>query len=164
MGRDKSRLRLGKVSLLTRLRSLARTLQLPARVIRRDLVPRCGPLGGIFTALKTTATDATIFLSCDMPFVTTSLLEELLTKSTRSKRSVFVEGNGVVGFPFLLFRESVSLVAEQLSRSEFSLQQLARACKAKMIHLPRHREWELLNVNSPADWQRARALWKTLKR
>ena len=53
MGRDKARLRLGGVSLLARLKGLARALRLPARVIRRDAVPRCGPLGGIFTALKT---------------------------------------------------------------------------------------------------------------
>lgn len=74
MGRDKARLQLGGVSLLTRLRRTARELHLPARVIRRDLVPRCGPLGGIFTALTVTSAEAMLFLSCDMPFVTSALL------------------------------------------------------------------------------------------
>jgi molybdenum cofactor guanylyltransferase len=163
MGRDKSRLWLGGVSLITRLRALARALHLPARVIRHDVVPRCGPLGGILTALKSTSTDATIFLSCDMPFVTSSLLEELLAQSKSSQQSVFVGRDGVVGFPFLLFRESVSIVVQLWSRKELSLQQLARACQAEVIHLPPRRQWELLNVNTPADWRRARDLWQALK-
>src|SRR2546430_17716334 len=75
MGRDKSRLKLGRRTLLGHIRAEAKTLGLPVRVIRRDLVPRCGPLGGIYTALKSTRADGVLFLACDMPFVRAALLK-----------------------------------------------------------------------------------------
>ena len=73
LGRDKARVRLGRRTLLAHVRRAAKELGLPVRVIRRDLVPRCGPLGGVFTALKTSRADAELFLACDMPFVSASL-------------------------------------------------------------------------------------------
>ena len=52
MGRDKSRLRLGGRTLLARIRATAKVIGLPHRIIRRDLVANCGPLGGLYTALS----------------------------------------------------------------------------------------------------------------
>ena len=74
MGRDKARLRLNGRTLLAQVRDAAQTLGCPVRVIRRDLVTRCGPLGGVFTALKTSRAEAVLFLACDMPFVSPELL------------------------------------------------------------------------------------------
>jgi molybdopterin-guanine dinucleotide biosynthesis protein A len=163
MGHDKARLRLGGVSLLTRLKHTAGEVHLPARVIRSDLVPRCGPLGGIFTGLNVTCAETVLFLSCDMPFVTSALLAELVHQAARRQRCVFVEQSGLVGFPFLLFRSSLAVVERQISRKEFSLHQLARACEAKTICLPQRRRHELLNVNTQADWRRALDWWKQRK-
>ncbi|MEO8427284.1 MAG: NTP transferase domain-containing protein, partial [Verrucomicrobiota bacterium] len=78
MGRDKSRLRLGKRTLLGQVRATAERLRLPVRIIRQDLVPRCGPLGGIYTALKTSRKQVILFLPCDTPFVSLGLLEKVL--------------------------------------------------------------------------------------
>ena len=57
MGRDKSLVQLGRRTLLQHVRTAARSLGVPVRVIRRDSVPRCGPLGGIYTGLKRTRAD-----------------------------------------------------------------------------------------------------------
>ena len=78
MGRDKARHRLGSKTLLAIIDLEARRLGLPVRIIRRDLVRRCGPLGGIYTALKTSEAAAELFLACDMPFVSTDLLTSVL--------------------------------------------------------------------------------------
>src|ERR1700733_13460686 len=83
MGKDKARLRLGQRTMLALIRAQARATGLPVRVIRRDAVPRCGPLGGIVAALKTTRVEAVLFLACDMPFVTAELLEWVLKQSNR---------------------------------------------------------------------------------
>ncbi|MSO58821.1 MAG: molybdenum cofactor guanylyltransferase [Ilumatobacteraceae bacterium] len=44
----------------------------------KDAWPGEGPLGGIITALKNSSNDATIVLSCDMPFLTPAVIHSLL--------------------------------------------------------------------------------------
>jgi molybdopterin-guanine dinucleotide biosynthesis protein A len=78
MGRDKSRIRLGRRTILGHVRAIAAQLRLPVRVLRRDAVPRCGPLGGIYTALARSRADALLFLACDMPFISTAFLKQML--------------------------------------------------------------------------------------
>src|SRR5262245_38007109 len=134
MGRDKSRLRLGGRSLLAHIRSTAKAIGLPCRIIRRDLVRSCGPLGGLYTGLVTSKTDATLFLSCDMPFVSADLLETLLCKAKSKAAPLFVEANERVSFPFLLFRrEALPVVANQLDKMTYSLQRLAQALGSETI-------------------------------
>ena len=161
MGRDKSRLRLGGRTLLAHIRATAKMIGLPHRIIRRDLVAHCGPLGGLYTALVTSLADATLFLSCDMPFVSASLLEMLLLKAKRDETALFVEANGRVGFPLLLFRQTaLPVVGSQLEKRTFSLQQLTQALRSQTIRLAARQARELFNVNTPDDLRNARALWR----
>lgn len=156
MGRDKFRLRLDHRTMLTRVRSAARGLKLPVRVIRRDLKPGCGPLGGIYTALKSSHADTVLFLACDMPFVSTGLLHVVLGNLTPGHPAWFVRHGGRVGFPFLVRRDALPVVIDQLAQTELSLQELARILKARTIRLPRAMSAELFNINTPADWKKAR--------
>ena len=150
MGRDKSLLRLGGRTLLGHARALAKELNLPVRVIRRDLVPRCGPLGGIFTALKTSRANAELFLACDMPFVSAELLRRLLA-ALKTRRAAFTVANGVAGFPFGLRAECLPIVEKQIRAREFSLQSLARVLRAARVSPLRGHRNALLNVNTPQD-------------
>ena len=104
MGRDKIRIMLGGKTLLERVSVAAEQCGFKLRVIRHDLVPRCGPLGGIYTALRTTSAEAVLFLACDMPFVGPELLRLVLRSGVdgSSVKSVFARGPGGVGFPILL--------------------------------------------------------------
>ncbi|MBE0541022.1 MAG: molybdenum cofactor guanylyltransferase [Verrucomicrobia bacterium] len=159
MGRDKSRLRLGQRTLLGQIRAEARMLGLPMRVIRRDAVTRCGPLGGIYTALASTKAEAVLFLACDMPFVTAELLRAVQSKFQPEDRALFVCLGGSVGFPFLLRREALSVVSGQMELKQFSLQALAGALSARCLRLPVRWRAQLANVNTPQDWTRARRRW-----
>lgn len=158
MGRDKSRLRLRGKTLLRRVRDIAEKTGLPARVIRRDLVPRCGPLGGVQTALQTTKADTVLFLACDMPFITPEMIRKIARFSSQKRGVVFTRhGPALIGFPFLLRREHLKIVVLQLKNRRFSIQLLARRCRAKSFSPP-FAKWRLFNVNTPDDWARARKL------
>ena len=159
LGRDKSRLRLGRRTLLGEIRFRAGQLGLRVRITRRDLVPRCGPLGGIVTALRTTRADAVLFLSCDMPFVTTALLRQLLPRATTTTRTRFVHGGHGVGFPFVIPRDCLPVVERQVKAGEFSLQRLAAVLRGRRLRVSPRRAGQLFNINTPADWQIARARW-----
>ena len=110
MGRDKGRMRLGRRTLLEHVRRIAKSVGGEVRVIRKDIVPRCGPLGGVFTGLKTSTHDTEVFLSCDMPFVTLGLLRKLMN----AKAPVFVDYQRKVGFPFMLSVTDVDVVEKQI--------------------------------------------------
>jgi molybdopterin-guanine dinucleotide biosynthesis protein A len=160
MGRDKSRLRLGGQTLLAHIRATARMIGLPHRIIRRDLVVHCGPLGGIYTALVTSRADATLFLSCDMPFVSPDLLRLFVRTAKHNENALFVESKGQVGFPLFLFRRTALPVVEsQLEKMAFSLQQLSQAVRSQTIQVAARQTRELFNVNTPDDLRKARALW-----
>jgi molybdenum cofactor guanylyltransferase len=155
MGRDKALLRWGGRTLLARVRSVAAEGPWPARVIRRDLVPRCGPLGGVCTALRTTRADAVLFLACDMPLITAELIGKLVKLSGGGHLAVFTAGGKGAGFPFLLRRAALAQVEEQIAARRFSLQELAEKCGAKMVRPPGGAR-SLFNVNTPEDWKRMR--------
>ena len=155
MGQDKARLRLRGRSLLAWVRAAARATGWPVRVIRRDLVPRCGPLGGVWTALRGSRAERLVFLSCDMPFVTPELIRAV---AQRKGRGVFVETGEGVGFPFALDRAAgFPVVAVAIAAGSFSLQSLAKTLRANRFKPRRaHREL-LLNLNTPEDFTQAAA-------
>lgn len=159
MGRDKSRLRLGGRSLVGHVRTTAKTLGWPVRVIRRDQVKRCGPLGGICTALQTSRAEVEIFLACDMPFVSAGLLQKLVQSLRQRRSAAFVSRNGLVGFPFALRRETLPVVEEQIRRKIFSLQSLAAILSARELRASARQAMELFNINTEDDWTRARSMY-----
>jgi molybdopterin-guanine dinucleotide biosynthesis protein A len=157
LGRDKARFRFGRRTMLSIIRGEAKELNYPVRVIRRDLVPRCGPLGGIFTALKTTRAEAVLFLACDMPLISEELLKHLVTASGTKMLPVIVAQDNRVGFPFILPRSALADVELRLAQKQFSIHALAADVKAGKLRVPK-RSHELFNVNTVADAQRAAAL------
>jgi molybdenum cofactor guanylyltransferase len=158
MGQDKSKLQLSGKSLLARIQKTAKTMNVPTRVIRRDLVPRCGPLGGIYTALKTTSAETILFLACDMPQVSAALLERLLQYSNRCE-AVFTWSNRAFGFPLLLSRNLLPIVEKLLVEKQWSMQALAAKTHAKQFRPGRAFKSDLLNVNTPADWMTLKQLF-----
>ena len=161
MGRNKASLRLGRRTLLGHVRACARNSGLPHRVIRRDLLPGCGPLGGVYTALATSRAQIIVFLSCDMPFISADLVKSLLRRMGRRTEALFVTENGRVGFPFLLRRATLPIVERLLARRRLSLQQLASALRARTARLPLRRRHELFNINTREDLQAARKRWRS---
>jgi molybdopterin-guanine dinucleotide biosynthesis protein A len=153
MGRDKATIRLGSKTMLGHVRAVARLTGLKVRIIRKDLLPRCGPLGGIYTALKTTRANAVLFLACDMPFVTEELLRRVIKSHAQNRAgwSVFVVSDDMPGFPFILPREAIVAVEKQISKNRFSIHALALALKAKRLRVGESRRSHLMNINSPTD-------------
>lgn len=45
---------------------------------KKDAYPGEGPLGGVITALKSASNDCVVVLSCDMPFLTSSVITSLV--------------------------------------------------------------------------------------
>ena len=160
MGREKSVLRLGGRTLLSRIRKVCQQTSMPGRVLRHDLIPHCGPLSGVFTALTTSAADGVLFLSCDMPFVAPQLLHAIVRRARSTQRAVFSEDAEGVGFPFLLWRRQLAAVEDQIASGRRALQGLAARLRAGRLRSRREEAWERFNVNTHEDLKEARRLWR----
>ena len=152
LGQDKSRLKLGGRTLLRRARELAKKVGLPSRVIRKDDVPNCGPLGGVITALQSTNADSIVFLSCDMPFLTVEFTKRLID---HSGQAIFTQTTKGAGFPLRLNKKLLHVAEKQLSKGEYSLQALAKKLRARQLRLSVAKAQQLFNINTPADWAAA---------
>lgn len=156
MGRDKARLRLGSRTLLQHVSAKARATDLPVRIIRKDIVPGCGPLGGLHTALEQCDCDAVLALACDMPFVTTHLLRDLVEQFDR--KAIFVSHAGRPGFPLLLPKAALPTVKRNLDRKRFALHALAKCLRARLAEMVVE-DHELANVNTPEEYRWATRIW-----
>lgn len=165
MGRDKARVKINGVTMLAHIRAVAMKadirltgyantrkgeLQPRVRVLRKDAVPRCGPLGGLVTALRSTRARAVLFLACDMPLITPLLLRRLFRASADGKCATFTAQEHRAGFPLLLPVSDRAAVEEQLAAGEFSLQALAGKLHARRLLVPARSE-DLWNVNTPEE-------------
>ena len=153
MGRDKAALRFRGKTLLGHVRAAAKATGWPVRVIRRDLVERCGPLGGIYTALKTSEAAVEVFLACDMPFVSTELVRRLVAQLSAKRAAVFAVSGLEAGFPLVIRVDALPVIESQMEIRAFSLQKLAVALKARRVRISKVRQGELRNINTPDEWQ-----------
>ena len=153
MGGDKSRLKFHGQTLLSYIRAVAKTTGRPVRILRRDLIPHCGPLSGILTALTRSSKDAVLFLACDMPLISPGLLQKIIRCFAENRRPLFTKTESA-GFPFILPREVLPVIQKQVSAKYLSLHSLAKKIKAQSFE-PTPSEMVLLfNVNTPDDWEK----------
>lgn len=96
MGADKAFVTLDGQTLLTRALALARSATANVHIVGsatkfrdfapvvEDIVPDCGPLGGIHAALRASAAELNLVLAVDLPFVQPTLLEFLIARARSS--------------------------------------------------------------------------------
>jgi len=161
MGRNKAALRLERLTLLQHVTKTARRSGLRVRIIRRDLVTRCGPLGGIYTGLFTSSSRAELFLACDMPFVSLGLIRELEKRFAETGQAVFTRVGRRSGFPCLLPRACLPTLSHCLEAGIYSMQSVASELGACFVTIPRGDLAYMLNINTPADFQRAQKRLRT---
>ncbi len=140
-----------------------------ARVCRDDF-PDAGPLGGIYTGLRTSQNSRVIVLACDMPYVRRNILDALADASGWNPMLDAIvplapntnSGNEIQPQPLcaLYSRKCMTEFRAQILQGSFSLKQSLTRLKVKFS------DWRELdpsdtagisftNVNSPEDVKKA---------
>ncbi len=163
MGCNKSRIRLGRRTLLGHAKAALQSAGLKPRVVASDRQFGLGPLGGIDTALSSARHSRLLFVGCDMPFLSGELVDDFFHAATGGEGAMFTQHEQGVGFPFMLSRGDWPVVEKQVAKSELSLQLFAKRLKARTWLPPVIRVPELFNVNTPADLTEAKRRWKESK-
>jgi molybdopterin-guanine dinucleotide biosynthesis protein A len=177
-GRDKSALRVNGRSLLERqmaaLAPLANDLMVVhgesplalvtarARLVR-DRVPGCGPLAGLDAALAAARHDVLLVVACDMPFLTTPLLDCLLSLAGEGDAVVPETEDGYHPLCAVYNRSCHDAVARHLAEGRLALRELLAVLQVRTVahdEIARFGDPRrlLANVNTPAAFEHIEAL------
>ena len=179
MGADKSFLTVGERPLLERSCTvLSRIFErvciviaqdsppLEAQIpVLRDLIPSSGSLGGMYTGLQQAVTPYIFLAACDMPFIHEGLVQYMVGQKD-DVDIVLADWNGRPQPTHAVYNRNCQSVVEELIRSgDLKLQRLLAnpSLRVRLVREDEIREIDpdgrsFLNVNTPSDLVRARAL------
>jgi molybdopterin-guanine dinucleotide biosynthesis protein A len=138
----------------------------PATVVARriaDIVPACGPLGGLHAALTEARGDAVFLVACDMPYVTAPFVDYLFSLACHADIVVPQTERGYHPLCAVYTRACLAPVAARLGERRLRMRDLVGEMKARVVtaeDIDRFGDRSLLlaNVNTPAEYAGLEAL------
>lgn len=174
MGRDKALLPLGDQTLIERVLAAARPLAYPGLIVgdpaayghlgwpvHADCHPGRGPLGGLYTALRTTAAPV-LLLACDLPFLTPAFLRYLVSRRGPQQAVVPHTAAGLQPLCALYEPSCMATVEAAIQADQLGMRHLLGNLSLDLVQ---ERDWRpydergllFANLNAPAEYQRAQA-------
>lgn len=127
-------------------------------VISEDLIKDIGPLGGIYTALKTTTQPAIFVVSCDMPYVHPSMINMLTKEYEISQPDILmprIDGN-IEPLHAIYSIKIIPYIETLIDGSKFAIRDLFPMVNIQYLDLPSTPAnlKYFTNVNSPDDFKK----------
>ena len=136
--------------------------------VLRDVYPDCGPLGGIHSALMTTAAEAVFFCSCDTPFMNSSVIRFVVNRPLPDQVTLVLGGNCLQPLCGVYKRGCLPVIEKQLKRREYSVQHfIAKLSTTILSYPPENLETgvnPLMNINTPIDYEQCVQISREMKR
>ena len=132
-----------------------------------DEYPDCGPMGGIYSVLKISFTCLNLVLSCDMPMVSTSLLNYLIVRAEEKGALITapVDQDGQLQLLCAVYHKDIIPVMEQQIKDKaLKMKALSAMVSVESIKIPKghslYYEHAFKNVNTPDALKEILELWK----
>lgn len=176
MGRDKASLSLNGQTLLQHALSTLRQVSSSVRILGslqvygnqgvdviEDIIPECGPLGGIHAALTHTQAAFNLIIAVDTPFLSVSFLKFLISRAVETK--AIVTTPEIAGYTQPLCavysREFLPIAEQSLRAGKFKIVPLFPADRTQTISEKEMAQFAFTpemfdNLNTPEDLERAR--------
>ncbi|TDP02046.1 molybdenum cofactor guanylyltransferase [Flavobacterium sp. 245] len=114
-----------------------------------DLILDKGPLGGIYTALSHSETEFNLILSCDIPLISTELLQELISKHTEEAGiTVFASESKTHPLIGIYSKKIVPIIKEAIDSNELKMMDLLAKLPHQIINIEESENFHLANINS----------------
>ncbi len=114
-----------------------------------DLIADKGPLGGIYTALSHSDTEFNLILSCDIPLISTELLQELISKHTKEAEiTVFASESKTHPLIGIYSKNIVPTIKEAIDSNELKMMDLLAKLPHQIINIEESENFHLTNINS----------------
>jgi molybdenum cofactor guanylyltransferase len=128
-----------------------------------DIVPGCGPLGGLHAALTEARGDPVFVVACDMPFVTAAFADYLFSLAGGAHVVVPRTERGCHPLCAVYTRACLAPVAAQLGERRLALHDLLAVVPTRVVAEEEMSRFGapsrlLANVNTPADYADLEAL------
>ena len=155
-GRDKSALVIEGRTILERQLAMLSAVADDVQIVRHDLVPGCGPIGGVHTALARARHELLFVLACDMPHVTAPFASYLLSIADGFDLVVPRTERGYHPLCAVYRRTCLPAVARRLAERQFKMTALFSDVRVREVSgedVDRFGDPDrlLANVNTPAE-------------
>jgi molybdopterin-guanine dinucleotide biosynthesis protein A len=128
-----------------------------------DIVPGCGPLGGLHAALSAARGAALMLLACDMPYVSPAFIEYLFSFAGEADVVVPQTERGYHPLCAVYTRACMDVAASRLAERRLKMRELVDSMTTRVVPVEDVRRFGdpdrlLANVNTPADYAGLEAL------
>jgi molybdopterin-guanine dinucleotide biosynthesis protein A len=136
---------------------------LPSKIVR-DPVPGAGPLNALYAGLMAAEHEYAIVVACDMPFLSTALLQGLLELPRGYDALVPRRSDGTLETLHAVYRKTcLEAIRRRLDAGRLKLAALLDDVTVRFVDEPWLRQYDpqlrsLLNVNTPEDLENVKDL------
>jgi molybdenum cofactor guanylyltransferase len=121
----------------------------------KDIQPEKGPLGGIYTALMESETELNLILSCDIPLMTTEILEELIAKHNADfDATVFEDSDSIHPLIGIYSKRIIPIIEKALAENDLKMMRFLSKIKCQKLQLDDAKKHFFKNINSPEELQK----------
>lgn len=117
-----------------------------------DAIENAGPLAGIYSGLNESKTDYNLVLSCDIPLISSEILEKLINAIDDVSEIIQIESEGKNMPLIALYKKSCAAkFLKLLNEGERKLQVAVNKCNVKNVKLNEHDAFFTKNINTKND-------------
>ncbi|GAA3777638.1 molybdenum cofactor guanylyltransferase [Flavobacterium ginsengiterrae] len=114
-----------------------------------DIILDKGPLGGIYTALSNSGTEFNLILSCDIPLISTELLQELISKHTKEAGiTVFASESKTHPLIGIYSKDILPIIKEAIDSDKLKMMDLLAKVPHQILNIEESENFPLTNINS----------------
>ena len=117
--------------------------------IVNDLVADKGPLGGIYSALQSSATELNLILSCDIPLISTEIVLELIEKhNSNSAISVFEVEDRIHPLIGMYSKKIIPVLKQSIDDNQLKVMDFLSKTTVQIIPVIGDQSEQFKNINS----------------
>jgi len=117
-----------------------------------DAIENAGPLAGIYSGLNESKTDYNLVLSCDIPLISSEILEKLINAIDDVSEIIQIESEGENMPLIALYKKSCAAkFLKLLNEGERKLQIAVNKCNVENVKLNEHDAFFTKNINTKND-------------
>lgn len=120
-----------------------------------DIYQDHGPMGGMHAALKECKSDAMYAVTCDMPLITTELVQKLCIEIEDYDAVIAVTDEGKYHPLCGVYKKQLHKSMEEHLQKDYNrMMEVLKKCNLKYLYLNAEESRMLMNVNTPEEYCR----------